>query len=79
MIQFLFSLYLCFFFHCRMMLYFCCLGRLFEITGIRKERHRIIDITGEKGTARTVVESRINCNSLLEKVRCASLSLLIVP
>ncbi|VDK86056.1 unnamed protein product [Litomosoides sigmodontis] len=43
------------------------ISRLIEITGIRKEKHRIIDITGEKGTARTVVESRVNCNSLLEK------------
>ncbi|EJW84969.1 DEAD/DEAH box helicase [Wuchereria bancrofti] len=43
------------------------ISRLIEITGIRKEKHRIIDITGEKGTARTVVEARINCNNLLEK------------
>ncbi|KAK6100965.1 DEAD/DEAH box helicase family protein [Brugia pahangi] len=43
------------------------ISRLIEITGIRKEKHRIIDITGERGTAKTVVEARINCNNLLEK------------
>lgn len=48
---------------------FCPLDRLIEITGIRKEKHKIIDITCEKGTAQTVVETRINCNSLLEKVQ----------
>ncbi|VDN83184.1 unnamed protein product [Brugia pahangi] len=47
--------------------YLSSLGRLIEITGIRKEKHRIIDITGERGTAKTVVEARINCNNLLEK------------
>lgn len=45
------------------------LDRLIEITGIRKKKHKIIDITGERGTAKTVVEARINCNSLLEKVQ----------
>ncbi|KAL4001910.1 DEAD/DEAH box helicase family protein [Acanthocheilonema viteae] len=43
------------------------ISRLIEITGIRKEKHKIIDITGERGTAKTVVEARINCNNLLEK------------
>ncbi|VDO67156.1 unnamed protein product [Onchocerca flexuosa] len=41
---------------------------MIEITGIRKEKHRIIDITGERGTAKKVVEARINCKNLLEKV-----------
>ncbi|EFO18351.2 hypothetical protein LOAG_10144 [Loa loa] len=43
------------------------ISRLIEITGIRKEKHKIIDITGERGTAKAVVEARINCNNLLEK------------
>lgn len=44
------------------------LGKLIEITGIRKGKSKIIDITGERGTAETVVEARINCKNLLEKV-----------
>ncbi|VDK71303.1 unnamed protein product [Onchocerca ochengi] len=43
------------------------INRLIEITGIRKEKHKIIDITGERGTAKKVVEARINCKNLLEK------------
>uniref|UniRef100_A0A0R3RK85 ATP-dependent RNA helicase n=1 Tax=Elaeophora elaphi TaxID=1147741 RepID=A0A0R3RK85_9BILA len=43
------------------------ISRLIEITGIRKEKHKIIDITSEGGTAKTVVEARINCSNLLEK------------
>ncbi|CAG9537424.1 unnamed protein product [Cercopithifilaria johnstoni] len=43
------------------------IDRLIEITGIRREKHKIFDITGERGTAKTVVEARINCENLLEK------------
>ncbi|KAM3724146.1 ATP-dependent RNA helicase [Dirofilaria immitis] len=43
------------------------INRLIEITGIRKEKHKIIDITGERGIAKRVIESRINCKNLLEK------------
>uniref|UniRef100_A0A915PY16 ATP-dependent RNA helicase n=1 Tax=Setaria digitata TaxID=48799 RepID=A0A915PY16_9BILA len=49
------------------LLYLCSSDKLIEITGIRKEKHKIIDITGERGTAEAVVEARINCKNLLEK------------
>ncbi|VDM99096.1 unnamed protein product, partial [Thelazia callipaeda] len=44
------------------------INKLVEITGIRKKKCRIIDITGKRGTAERVIEARINCKNLLEKV-----------
>ncbi|VDN30793.1 unnamed protein product [Gongylonema pulchrum] len=41
--------------------------RLIEVTGIRRGKNKVIDISGERGTAETIVESRINCKNLLEK------------
>lgn len=41
--------------------------RLVEMAGLRTQ-HKVIDLTRAFGTAETLVETRINCNDLLEKV-----------
>ncbi|CAI5445770.1 unnamed protein product [Caenorhabditis angaria] len=41
--------------------------RLVKLTGLRENKHKIIDLTRQMGTAGCLVEARINCADLLEK------------
>lgn len=42
--------------------------RLIKLTGLRENKHKVIDLTRQMGTAGCLVEARINCGSLVEKV-----------
>ncbi|CCD71883.1 ATP-dependent RNA helicase [Caenorhabditis elegans] len=41
--------------------------RLIKLTGLRENKHKVIDLTRQMGTAGCLVEARINCGNLLEK------------
>lgn len=41
--------------------------RLIKLTGLRENKHRVIDLTRQMGTAGCLVEARINCGNLVEK------------
>ncbi|UMM10982.1 hypothetical protein L5515_000493 [Caenorhabditis briggsae] len=41
--------------------------RLIKLTGLRENKHKVIDLTRQMGTAGCLVEARINCGNLVEK------------